>query len=249
MIDRSKVFIKKQMPDHLLYFGCKLRSLLRNVDFATKKQSDIFSEISRNRSWGGNSLSGRGSDLEQTASLRHHLVPLLDEYGLHSILDLPCGDFYWMKLVDLVDHQYLGGDLVEDLIRANEQNYGSENRQFVVLDLLHDPLPDADLILCRDCLIHLSLGDIFKALRNIKKSKIVYILTTSYPFLKRNTDILTGDFRAINLMLPPFNFPSPRAIIPEDPFPEHKNNPNFIRELCLWRVDDFQLSESSVRAI
>ena len=249
MIDQSKIFLKEQAPDPLLNFGYKLRSLFRHVDYATKSHSDIFSEISRDKRWGGSSLSGMGSDLEQTESVRRHLVPLLEEYGLHSLLDLPCGDFYWMKLVDLGKRRYLGGDLVKELIRVNLREYGSENRQFIVLDLQEDQLPDADLILCRDCLIHLSNGDIFKALKNIKKSQIAYILTTSYPLLKWNTDILTGDFRAINLLMPPFNFPTPLAIIPEDPFPDQKDNPNFIRELCLWRVADLNAKESSASLV
>ena len=241
-----KKIIQNQAPDHLLNLGCRLRSMFRHADYSSKSHSDIFSEISRNKGWGGNSLSGMGSDLEQTESVRRHLVPLLEEYGVNSLLDLPCGDFYWMKLVDLGKRRYLGGDLVADLIQANQQIYESEKRRFVVLDLLQDSLPDADLILCRDCLIHLSNGDIFKALKNIKKSQIAYILTTSYPLLKRNTDILTGDFRAINLMMPPFNFPTPLAIIPENTFPEQKDNPNFIRELCLWRVADLKVMESSL---
>jgi hypothetical protein len=240
-----KKFIQEQTPGHLLNFGCKLRSLFRHADYAAKSPSVIFSEIFRNKRWGGSSYSGMGSDLRQTESVRRHLIPLLEEYGLDTILDLPCGDFYWMKMVDLGKRRYLGGDLVEELIRANQYHYGSENRRFVVLDLQQDQLPDADLILCRDCLIHLSNGDIFKSLKNIQKSQISYLLTTSYPLLKRNTDILTGDFRAINLLIPPFNFPPPLAVIPEDPFLEQKDNPNFIRELCLWRVADLKVMESS----
>jgi hypothetical protein len=156
-----------------------------------------------------------------------------------SLLDVPCGDFNWMQLVELGDRAYIGGDIVADLIEQNNAKYGSSHRQFRVLDIMQDPLPAADLLLCRDCFIHLSSRDVQQALRNIAKSGIPYVLTTHYPLITRNTDIVTGDFRAINLRLPPFSLPEPVTVIPEDLFPEHRENPNFIRELALWCGRDF----------
>jgi hypothetical protein len=103
---------------------------------------------------------------------------------------------------------------------------------------MKDQLPPADMLLCRDCLIHLSFRDVESALRNIAQSGIPYFLTTNYPHIAINTDIVTGDFRAINLQLSPFRFPKPIMVIPEDIFPELKDNPNFIRELALWRTQD-----------
>ena len=72
-----------------------------------------------------------------------------------------------------------------------------------------------------------------------------HLATTNYPLITRNTDIVTGDFRAINLRLPPFCLPKPVTVIPEDLFPEHKDNPNFIRELGLWRGSDFARWQNS----
>ena len=143
-----------------------------------------------------------------------------------------------MRQIDLGKRRYLGGDIVKDLILSNQQHFESDNRRFMTMDIMVDDLPESDLLLCRDCLIHFSSGDILKTLRNIKNSKIHYLLTTNYPLVKKNTDIITGDYRAINLQLPPFNFPKPLMTIQEDYFPDHKNNPNFIRELCLWKTVD-----------
>jgi hypothetical protein len=143
-----------------------------------------------------------------------------------------------MQQVELGSVAYIGGDIVPDLIEQNNAKYQSASRQFVVLDLMKDQLPQADMLLCRDCLIHLSFRDIELAIKNIVKSGIPYLLTTHYPHLTLNADIVTGDFRAINLQLPPFRFPKPITVIPEDIFPELKDNPNFIRELALWRTQD-----------
>ena len=184
-------------------------------------------------------MSGMGSAAEQTRSVRRELPSLLQAYSISSLLDVPCGDFSWMKLVELGNRSYIGGDIVRDLVDHNITKYGSTNRRFCILDLLNDPLPSAGLLLCRDCLIHLSFRDVQLAFRNIARSGIPYVLTTNYPLITRNIDIVTGDFRAINLQLPPFRLPKPMAVIPEDLFPEHQNNPNFIRQLGLWRQGDF----------
>ena len=145
-----------------------------------------------------------------------------------------------MKLVHLGSVRYVGGDIVPQLIAENHEKYASKTRSFVQLDLMRDPLPPADVLLCRDCFIHLSFHDLKIALRNIAKSNITYILTTTYPKVTVNTDIVTRDFRGINLQLPLFDFPEPLERIDEDLFPGHHENPNFIRQLGLWRVSELR---------
>jgi hypothetical protein len=211
--------------------------------------SKVFTKIYQNKSWGGESASGLGSNSSQTQSVRDNLPGLLQSYSIKTLLDLPCGSFLWMNLIDLGETSYIGGDIVAHLIEQNNSTFRTPSRQFVVLDLIKDPLPQSDLLLCRDCLIHLSFRDIQSTLKNISKSNISYLLTTNYPKLTFNTDILTGDFRAINLQLPPFNFSKPLAIIPEDTFSELKDNPNFIRELALWRTQDLLPSKDKVTVV
>jgi len=234
-----KKLVKRICPDFLFLPALKVRSGLRNWRLINAPVSGTFADIYRNRSWGGTSVSGKGSDYEQTQSLRCELPELLQAYSIRSLLDIPCGDFHWMKLVELGNRSYIGGDIVPDLIEHNNAKYSSGNRRFCVLDLMKDPLPFADLLLCRDCLIHLSFRDVHLAFKNIARSGIPYVLTTNYPLITRNTDILTGDYRAINLQLPPFCLPTPVTVISEDVFPEYKDDPNFIRELGLWRGSDF----------
>lgn len=99
---------------------------------------------------------------------------------------------------------YIGGDIVNALILENNKKYASKHISFITLDITQDLLPDADLIIVRDCLFHLSYADISLFLKNLSKSKIKYILTTGHIEVK-NTDIVTGDFRKINLFTAPFN--------------------------------------------
>ena len=236
---RLKQLAKGVCPDFLFHPALRFRSRLRNRRFVNVPAAGVFADIYHNCSWGGVSVSGMGSDCEQTQSLRCGLPPLLEACSIRGLLDVPCGDFSWMKLVDLGSRSYIGGDIVPELVERNNAQFGSSNRQFRVLDIMKDPLPSADLLLCRDCLIHLSIRDVGLALCNIARAEIPYVLTTNYPFITRNTDIVTGDFRAINLQLPPFSLLKPVTVIPEDLFQEHKDDPNFIRELALWRGSDF----------
>lgn len=232
-----KQFIKEHAPRPLIDTLLKARSAIRNRKYLNQRTCDVFSDIHRNHSWGGESLSGMGSDLGQTASVRKSLPDLIRRFGIRSFLDLPCGDFHWMQHVDLAGCDYTGADIVPSLIDENNSRYASANRRFVVLDLIRDPLPTADLLMCRDCLIHLPLAAAQEAVANIRKSGITYLLTTTYSHVGHNGDIVMGDFRAINLRIQPFCFPEPLAVIQEDLFEGHEKNPNFVRELSLWRVD------------
>lgn len=239
MNDKFKQLVKRVCPDFLFLPAIKARSRWRTGRLLNAPAANVFTDIYRQRSWGGTSVSGMGSDPEQTRTLRDELPRLLDAYAIGSLLDVPCGDFNWMKSVDLGDRSYIGGDIVSELIEVNNANYRTGHRQFRVLNLMTDPLPSADLLLCRDCLIHLSFRDVELVFGNVARAGTPYVLTTHYPLITRNTDIVTGDFRAINLQLPPFGLPRPVTVIPEDRFPEQKDNPNFIRELGLWRGQDF----------
>lgn len=195
---------------------------------------EVFTQFYNVNKWDDSeSVSGAGSNLAQTEEIRRVLPALLDELACRSLLDVPCGDFYWMRLVDLaVD--YTGGDIVPDLVAGNQARYGNERRRFLYIDLLESPLPAADMLLCRDCLVHLSNAHIRRALANIRASDTTYLLTTTFTDRDRNQDIPTGSWRPINLLLPPYNFPEPLRLIDERcPDPAYAD-----KHLGLWRVAD-----------
>ena len=142
----------------------------------------VFAEIDDRDLWdNAESVSGPRLTLAQTTVIRDRLPVLLREIKAGALLDVPCGDFNWMKEVDLGIERYIGADVVPELIKRNQQQYGSSTRSFIHLDLTQDQLPEVDLILCRDCLLHFSEKAIFRALRNLKKSRSKYLLTTTFP--------------------------------------------------------------------
>lgn len=218
------------------YRAWRYRRSIEQQNFASKTVEEIFTETFRNRYWRSKeSVSGRGAELGQTAVLRAGLPALLRQYGIRSLLDLPCGDFNWMQHVDLQGIYYTGGDIVETLVAQNQEKYGNAHRTFRRLDLLSDALPDADCILVRDCLVHFSLAHIGQALDNLKKSNITYLLTTSFPGTKKNEDIQTGHWRTINLQLAPFYFPEPLATLNEACTEE--NGAFADKSICLWKIE------------
>lgn len=176
---------------------------------------ELFADKMRRNAWrGGASVSGRGSDLDQTAEVVAQLPQLLREFRIKTMLDVPCGDYHWMRLVDRTGIHYIGGDIVTSLVEQNRQ-WESPDVEFRRLDLLTDAVPTVDLVFCRDCLVHLSNADAQRAVRNIVASGSTYLLTTTFPDRIENADIPTGRWRVLNLQAPPFNFPPPIRLVVE----------------------------------
>lgn len=150
------------------------------------------------------SRSGPGSSLKQTEQVVRHLPQIFKKYTIKSVLDVPCGDFHWMRKVDLSEIDYTGGDIVPGIIENNKQ-FSCSNIRFRKIDILNDRLPRVDLIFCRDLFVHLSFDQISRAIKNIKVSGSKYLLTTSYKCRSVNHDIKEiGKWRPLNLEIAPF---------------------------------------------
>jgi SAM-dependent methyltransferase len=213
-----------------------LKECLRRYRLASRTPADIFAGYARNNKWGdAESLSGKGSNLAATVELRALLPPLLRDLGATSLLDVPCGDFHWMQHVDMRGIRYLGGDIVPYLITANRAHHARDGVAFQEIDLIEGPVPQADVVFVRDCLVHMSNAHVAAALRNIAASGSTWLLTTTFPETGRNTDIATGQWRAIDLTKPPFALPSPDQLIAEGQAHQKGQAPD--KMLGLWRID------------
>jgi hypothetical protein len=175
------------------------------------------------------SVSGPGSTVAYTENIRKEIPRLVKKLGVSSILDAPCGDFNWFRMIEWETNiSYIGGDIVEPLVESNQRLYENQTTKFINLDIVQDRLPAADLWLCRDCLFHLSNRDVLLVLDNFLKSDIRYLLTSIHPDCDKNADIPTGSFRLLNLQLPPFRFGKPLQVMDDwiEGYP--------VRELVLW---------------
>lgn len=196
----------------------------------------VFTDFFRRNKWGGRqSVSGTGSDAQQTRVIVQALPPLLRRLGVRSLLDIPCGDFEWMSRVDLAGIDYTGADIVAPLIEANRRRHARPGVRFEVLDVTRDRLPPVDLVLCRDCLVHLPLAQAQQALANIAASGARYLLTTTFSGRPVNVDIEIGKWRTLNLQQPPFGLPPPLELINEHC--TEKDGRFADKSLGLWALD------------
>jgi hypothetical protein len=205
-----------------------------------RKFAGVFAE---NAFGGETSLSGRGSDLDQTKKIQEELPKLLRKLRVTSLTDIPCGDQNWISKVDLSGIDYLGADIVRALIENNNEKFSTMHRAYIELDITRQVPPRSDLILCRDLLVHLSTKEITKALRNIKRSTSAYLLTTTFTSNREYKDlpVITRSvgWRPINLEARPFNFPKPLDVINEGCT---EGDGSFAdKSLGLWRISDLVL--------
>jgi hypothetical protein len=240
-VKNPRIIVRSRYPA-VYRFGKKIYYFGTSLLFRRTQQHVVFDKIYRTNAWGDpETVSGGGSTMANTETIRRELPSLLRNLDVASLLDIPCGDFFWMKETDLGIDRYIGADIVAPLIAVNQKMFGNEKRTFLVLDLLNDPLPPVDMILCRDCLPHLSFSDIRHALRQVQKSKSRYLLTSTYLNRQTNSDIETGRFRPLNLQCAPFNFPSPIALINDacshvtGTFPD--------KSIGLWKISSLPVVE------
>lgn len=208
----------------------------------------VFSYIYDSRHWGSDqeSASGPGSSLASTVTIRTFLPSILRAIGARRMIDAGCGDCRWMsELIDELINEcnlelYLGVDIAEGVIKANQEKYARENVVFMNLDIAEDPLLNVDVIMCRDVLAHLSYEDIHRVLRNFKKSGAKYLLASSFSAMRENSlEMISGNFRSVNLRIAPFNFPEPIISILE--MSSEKKMVQYGKHICLWRISDLPI--------
>ena len=183
----------------------------------------------------GQRIHGRGDD-------RHPDQPSapVGPVRVKRFLDAPCGDMNWIKDVPLAVDQYIGADIVPEIVERLRSAYAGPHRQFLIADICTDELPKVDVIMCRDCLIHLPFWKVKAALANFRRSGSTYLLTNYDYFVKENENIPTGRYRPLNLTSSPFSLPVPIETIPDGQLrPEHAalaGSP--ARRMGLWKLQD-----------
>lgn len=224
----------------------KIRRLQKVLEI--RDISARFEAIYANNLWGDSeSVSGPGSTAKYTENLRALLPPLLRKYEINSVFDAPCGDMNWMaQLLPQLSVLYIGGDIVQPLIALNKQRFGNSTTSFICVNLVSDPFPSADLMICRDCLFHMSYGDTLHILENYIAADISYLLVTSHTVgdFSHNQDIVTGDFRLMDIFSEPYSFPHPpleRIVDWIQPGPA--------RDMCLFTRDQVNTAVNKMRKL
>lgn len=165
---------------------------------------------------GNETPNGPGSTLAATAALREWLPDLFARHGVKSVLDAPCGDWHWMRHVDLTGVEYTGWDVEPTQVASNRRRLSRRHPAkpvFAVANLLGDtPLPKVDLILCRDFLIHLPNEQALAVLDRFRSSGARFLLTTTSPLASNDRPCPSEGhdgrpgywYHPVNVEAPPF---------------------------------------------
>ena len=207
---------------------------------------DYFENIFTGKKFDSQKYSGNGSLPEQTAELIKNIPHIIKCYNITTLLDVPCGDFEYMKYIYSKIPNYIGGDISENVINRNRSIY--PDIDFRIINLKDDPLPQCDCILIRDLFVHLTYKEIKQCVQNIKKHNIKYILTTTFTLTgiirePNRTDIVISPeyvfWQPINLQLAPLNFPKPLYLLNEKCTEAHNNFKD--KSLGLWLVSSINI--------
>lgn len=184
----------------------------------------VFDRIYETNAWGGGeSPSGPGSGSDQRQYLGPAIVELALDLGVRSVLDLGCGDGFWMP--DLPG--YRGFDVSPRAINLSRARH--PYRDYTVD--IGGNLPRVDLVISRCVLQHLSFADGLAMLQRIRDSGSRWLLATTYHIDQRNVDVRTGDGFWIDMETEPFNLgPAEREIVDLGASADHGG------ALGLWRL-------------
>ena len=218
---------------------------------------NIFSTIYDTYGFGGDeSRSGPGSTLYETEKLREKIKNLVKYKDIKSVVDIPCGDFNWMREIVESFELYHGGDIVSQCIDENTKKYASDRISFSVIDLMESQIPQCDLLIVRDVIGHYPIEDGKKIVDNILNSNCKYLLSNSwynvidkeYHLKHINNGADYGRFYPVNLMSEPFNFPEPELIIEEDVVVEDYNKGNR-KTLLFWNLDEIRKKQKMKESV
>lgn len=167
----------------------------------------IFESIYLRNTWNGvETRSGPGSTTGATAIISRILPELVAGVGARSVLDASCGEGYWVP--DLPG--YVGVDISPSAIEAAKERH--PDRDYRVMDICHDILPEVDLVFCRDVIQHLSLREGWLAIENLKATGATWLVCSTHEG-GTNVDVQAGGYYEPDMTAPPFNFGPPWMVV------------------------------------
>lgn len=150
--------------------------------------------------------SGEGSLPEHTRGYVKVLQKFLRQRCITTVVDVGCGDWQFSRLIDWSAVSYDGFDVVSSVIAENQKRFSSDRVKFHLYSGNPTELPTADLLIAKDVLQHLSHRGVKAFFPELKRYKYAIITNCVNPCgPTANADIEDGDFRYLDLRLPPFS--------------------------------------------
>lgn len=212
--------LKRALPGPLVRELQYWQHRLRRGKTARNGAGAAFTEVYASKAWGDDGTdfySGPGTI--EAAVTQPYLDYLKAEFAAMKspprVLDLGCGDFkICSQLVPYVA-SFIGADIVPSLIERNKTLFASDKVSFICADISSDPLPDADIVLVREVMQHMSNAQIGRLLKRLSAWPVAYVTNVEPPkdaVAVKNRDLVPGpDTRgvfgsALFLDEPPFSF-------------------------------------------
>jgi len=169
-----------------------------------EESRQAFSFIYANNLWEYG--SGLGSLPENTLEYRYFLESFIAKHGIKTIVDFGCGDWNSSRHIYWWGAKYTGYDTVSSLIETNNKLFATDSIKFLSSPKSFSGIRSADLLIVKDVLQHWDSETIQEFLESIK-GKFTYALITNsqYPAEDINKEIRVGQFRPVNLLVPPFS--------------------------------------------
>ena len=165
---------------------------------------------------------------------RTSCLPLLETFiekqVIRTVFEAPCGIFRPIA----TPCQYDGGDPSRLVVHTNKKQTKKTDIRFRHVNMLYTRFPLVDLFVCPNFLEWLSFAEAQRVLRRILASKPRFLALTGYPLLTEIWDTALGDFRPLNLRLPPFHFPEPIDSLPRPPLSGGRPDRCFM----VWALND-----------
>ncbi|WP_343487959.1 class I SAM-dependent methyltransferase [Allomuricauda sp. d1] len=147
---------------------------------ALASSKEIMSNTYAKKRWGGQQTDFYSGDGSHSKKLVKPYVREVSQFlGSFEdplvVCDVGCGDFNVGRQLVPYAKKYIGVDIVDALIDRNNNEFRQENLEFRCLNISEDALPDADCILIRQVLQHLSNNEISRVVKKIRTYKHVIV--------------------------------------------------------------------------
>jgi SAM-dependent methyltransferase len=162
-----------------------------------------FGNIYRSKTWGHG--SGPGSSETNTIEYRAFITRFMEANSISTVTDLGCGDWQFSQFLSWSGVDYVGLDVVPEIVEHNRRHFARPNIRFAVFSGT-ECLPGGDLLLAKEVLQHLPNATIAELLNAVRrKYRFALITNSTEPRSLTNRDIEPGGFRPLRLQDAPFD--------------------------------------------
>lgn len=206
----KKINLQKKLILGSLFVICIINTTSVIAEIKRQDITQAFTHIYEIGGWGrdtqGNAISGGGSLVQNAKKYMTFLQNFLKKNNIKSVIDVGCGDWSFSQYIDWTGIDYVGYDVVKSVIDTNNKKFSNKNCIFLLGDATQLDLPQADLLICKDVLQHLSNEDVSLFLKQLNKFKYCLITNDVNPQTETSTNenIETGSYRIIDLTKSPF---------------------------------------------